>query len=369
MAELLPTFSKAFRWGQELPWRALRRLETRFHPLLFLTQLSSMLRSGLPLAQALGFVSDEFSGAARRRISQVRERVEAGTPLSAALRALPRRWAPPVALATVEAGERSGRLPELLDELAMEVERLNDVTRKVRAVLVYPVAVLLIAACLFAVVGHKVMRVFEALYTAPGTEMPAFASVVLPVWDVLALPAGILLTVVLVALLAGDLFPRTPLSRAGRWLAWRMPLVAGLRRSLIEVRFARTLRVLLDAGLSLPDALQVCERVVADERAGVVIINAVERIRAGEKPSEVLRQLGFLSPAFVWFLSGSEQRGDFLEVTRAMADTALEQFQTRVELLQRLLEPVAVVLLAAVVGTAVIAIYQVMFELGLIVTG
>ena len=106
-----------------------------------------------------------------------------------------------------------------------------------------------------------------------------------------------------------------------------------------------------------------CNRYSACDVAGRTIVEAARRIRDGERPSEALRGLVFLSPAYVWFLAGSEERGDFLDVTRAMTETAEERLTIRLEAAERLLEPVATVLLGLVVGAVVVGLYEAMFTI------
>ncbi len=353
--------------GQEpgTPGKIIRRFPfMRFEPAILFREVAAMLRSGVPLAQALAFASDDFGSMAAKHLDVVRQQVEQGVPFSAALAALPSRWLPAGLCATVAAGEKSGQLPTLLEEMASEHERLDMLSRRLGSALLYPLTVLLITCGVLMIMGRMFLPTYATLYQRAGGGLPLIADFVNRYWPSLGLPLLLLLGGLLAMLISLSRPTRsTAMTRWGRALAVRLPIVSGLSRALIEVRFARTLRVLLDAGVPLPVALDLCREVVGDHRAGAEIVAGADRIRQGEKPSEALAGLGFLSPAFLWFLTGSEARGDFIAVTRAMAEAAEERFLTLMELTERMLEPLATLLLGLVVGAIVLGLYQTIFGL------
>ena len=356
---LLP--GRVWDWLRGIP----RGRLLRFDVALFARQLASMLRSDVPLPQALTYLGDEFVVRVRARIEAVRTRIANGEPLSAALGELPASWLPEAWRAAVAAGERCGRLPEILDQLADEAEHVHDVRRRLRAIATYPLAVLLFAGLVTSIVLWKVIPVFASLYNGLRVPLPLGTRVVIAVSDAWLLPVNLVLLLLLVHLGLRALFPgvRLPLSWLGARLSPYVPFGRGLRQSVLEVRFARTLRLLLDAGVALPEALDLCERVVADSRVGRLIAHAARRIRAGELPSQALAEVRAVSPAFLWFLAGSEQRGDFVDVTAAMASAAEERMATRIEFVERALEPASIVFTGLAVGFLVVSFYLPMFRL------
>jgi type II secretory pathway component PulF len=366
--DYFPTFTAFFRSLKQLPQR-FPRLSSgrllRFDASMLFRQLASMLHSGVPLPQALAFLTDEFSAKVGRKIEAVRSRVEQGEPLSAALEELPNAWVSGAWRTAVAAGERSGRLPEVLDQLAEEGERLQEIGRKLRSVLVYPLSVLLFAGLIVSVIMWKTIPVLAALYRSLGAALPFGTVLIEQSWDYLRVPYFALVLLLLAHIVARTLMPnaRLPLSWLGEMITPSLPIARGLRQSAIEVRFARTLRLLLDAGLALPEALDLCEGVVSDTKAGRQIGAAARRIRGGELPSHALGEVDAVAPAFLWFLAGSEQRGDFLDVTAAMAQAAEERFATRVDLAERVLEPASIVTIGVIIGFAVVHFYWPMFRL------
>jgi type II secretory pathway component PulF len=363
MKKIFPTFSQWAMSLNALVWRLLAR-PLGFDAILFLRELAAMLRSGVPMEKSLMLMAEGRRTRVRAMLERAARRVEAGEPLSQALEALPNRWAPGVLRASVEAGERSGRLPDLLDDVVSEYERLELIDRRLKSVLIYPMVVLFIGTIMIYVIMWKVLPVFAALYSGLGADPPFLARMVRSGWTfigpILLFAVPPLTMFLLISVSRKKTFRGASGLLSG--LAWRLPVVRGLRRALIEIRFARSMRALVEAGVPLPEALDLCERIVADDIAGQAIVESCRRIRGGEKPSVALRGLTFLSPAFLWFLSDTENRGDFLEVTSAMAEVAEERFQTKVEVIERVLEPALTVILGVVLGTVVIAIYQVIFQ-------
>jgi general secretion pathway protein F len=363
MRKWFPSFMNLVARGGRLLGFGTGAMVLRFDPLTFFRELASMLRSGVTLPEALTFAADDFPVTARRRLDAVREQVEQGLPLSVAVQQLPEAWAPKVLRATIRAGERSGRLPDLLEELTREQEKLGALNRRVRGAMVYPLVVLVIAGLLLVPVMSSLPPLISTFAQA-GAAPPwpvVLLSKIYPLLEVLTL----LLAFSLVALVISIYRPAGPgtLAVLARKLTSKLPIIRGLHRALLEVRFARTLRVLLEAEVALDEALEMCREVVADHRAGGDLVAGAQAIREGIKPSTALRGLRFLSPAFLWFMTGSERRGDFVEVVSAMAETAEERFLTRLETAEQLLEPAGTVVIGAIVGSLVIAIYHGIYSL------
>jgi type II secretory pathway component PulF len=324
----------------------------RYEPTVLLRQLASMLRRQVPMPQALGFIAEDFSGATAARLTEMRERIVDGEALSVALGALPQRWAPPSFRAAIAAGEASGRLPEVLDALADERGRLKLLAGRLRGAMLYPAIVLFVAILSVSTIAPISIPVFRAMSGAGGSDVSGVASWPLWVFSVMrwSMPA-------LALLIALEIFSVffwrvrfLPFGRFGIFLADHLPIARSLRLSLLELRFARLFRLLLDAGVPLSDALLHCCEALGDHYLGDHLVEAAAKVRDGQRPSEVLGGLEFLSPTFLYFLNSAEERGDFLDLTAAMAETAEERFLERVDLVERIAEPLAIVLIGIVVG-------------------
>lgn len=373
----LPTFARVFQWlkeaGQSLAGWIVGGATTarlwHFDRGLFCRQLASMLSSSIPLPQALAYLADEFRPSIARHINSVRQRVTEGEPLSVALGQIPSAWIPVPWRAAVAAGERTGRLPAILEMLASEIETVEEAGHQARDLLVYPVVVLALAGGIVHIVLWKVIPVYTALFAAVRTPLPLGTRALIRAGNLLSGPILMVLGLVVLYLLLLVFAPRLrlPLRRQLLSSLLHLPVVRQLWLSVVELRFARSLRVMVDAGVPLPEALNRCEEVVGDTRAGRQLAEAARRIREGEPPSRALAGVGAVTPAFVWFMAGTEQRGDFLDITAAMAEAAHEKLQTRIQIAVRVLEPLSILVLGLVIGFIVVNIYWPMFKLSTLV--
>lgn len=371
MAESFPTFTRlitgapgALRsfvsWLLMLP--PLRGLV--FDPYLLLRELGSMLRSGLPLPRAFEALAVDQPPPVQRRLRGCLRRLEGGEPLSAAVAELPSGWYPPTLGAMVEAAERAGTLPELLDELASEMRETANLERRVAASLTYPLVVLGFASVILGVIVAKVMPVYASIYGGLDADLPLIARMLYRFGGSWVSPVLLVCFALTVLMTFAVRQPHRfgAIGRGLRRVVRALPVGRQLYRASVELRFARLLRLLLAGGVPLPEALELCQRALGDDRAGREIVAAASRIRGGEAPSAALAGLGFLSPSFLWFLEGSERRGDFLELIKAMCDTAEERLEIWLGVAHRVVEPAVIVVLGLVIGTVVVGCYQPMFD-------
>lgn len=336
-----------------------------FDPTLVFRQLASMLRSGVGLPQALGYLAEEFDGRVNRRLLAVRDRVEAGEPLSAAMAQLPSRWLPIETLAAIAAGERTGRLPEVLDGLARERELALGFTARMRGVVVYPLLLLVMAGLVLSIVLGKVIPTFAALYAALGSTLPWGTRMVIAAWQPVVVPLVFVSLYLLARSVRAWFDPALPILPfgLGSKLGRRLPFFRGIHLSLLEMRFARTLALLLEAGVPMPDAIDLTAAVIGPSDDATALADAARKVRDGVRPSEALAGLPFLSPSFLFFLGDSEKRGDFVEISRAMAVAAEERFESRVDVATRILEPATIVAVGVLIGFVVIHLYAPLFGL------
>lgn len=351
-----PTFSRFLLGLLRLPGSAFRRARglalRKFDAGLVYRQLGSMLRGGVPLPQAVGFLTDEFRPPVAARLAEVRDALEGGAPFSAALGRLPASWVSPEDRAAIAAGERAGRVPEVLDGLAADREREVVLRNRVRSAMAYPTVVLALAAFVVVVVLWRVAPTYSALYASLWGNLPLATRVLIAVANTglhalwIAIPLGLLW-----------------FFRFRGQVLRRLPVFRTIDASLVELRFARLLSLLLASGVPLDEALALCEGGAGRPDLAAQVRAAAESVRGGRKPSEALRGLSFLSPVFLWFLAGAEERGDFVAVTGAAAETAEERYLATLDLAQRITEPLCIALLGVVVGFLVVACYGPMFRL------
>lgn len=307
--------------------------------------LAELLDAGVPLVGALEAVARDPSD--RRvgdRVSAAMRRLAAGRAVAPVLGA-----GTPHLTALLGTGERIGRLPESVGAAADLEERLGSARRRVRAALAYPALVLVVATGVVAIVVTTVVPQMSATFADLGAELPLATRAVVRAAGLLASPAALLLPA---AALVGFGLQRRRGGRSGA--AW---LPGAVSRPLAVAVGFRVAATLLAHGVPLADALDGAARGVADADVGAALAAGAARVRSGRDlgGAEELAELLPASDRAV--LAVGEARGILAAQLVRVADRRLTALERRLELLGTLAEPLLVLVVGAVVGAVVAALY------------
>jgi type IV pilus assembly protein PilC len=350
-------------------WRVVRgvRLSTL---VLFTGQLAAMLAGGLHLARILTSLAAE-TGSARFReaLTDVREAIGAGSSFADALGRHPHVF-DGLYVSVVRAGELSGSLPAVLDSLTTYLEKAAQLRRKVLGAIAYPVVILVVASVVVFVMIVKLVPIFENVYARASATLPAPTRALIAVsgvvrhYTLLVLAAAVLLGVV------GYLAAQTP---AGRRLldAFKLnvPLFGGLVRKAIMARTCRTLAVLLNAGIPLVEAMETVARVSNNQVIEDALLAAIQRMRDGRTIAEALRQSGQFPSMVVQLVATGEESGTLPAMLARGAGYYEQQVDNAVATLSTLVEPLMIVVMGALAGAVIFALYLPIFSLGQAVKG
>lgn len=331
---------------------------------IFTRQFSVMVDAGLPLVQCLELLAKEepdkrLAGA----IDQVRQDVEAGSTLADAMQKRPYAFD---ALFTnmVAAGEAGGILDVILQRLSTFIEKQAKLISQVRSAMIYPIAVLSIAAIVVIVIMVNVVPTFTQLFEGLNAKLP-FATLAV-IWvskkTIVALPflaAGTVL-----GLFMFRRYYQTPAGRlrVDAWLL-RLPLVGVIFKKVAVARFCRTLSTLIGSGVPIMDGLEI----TAKTSGNAIIEGAIRVIRSkierGETIANPLRASGIFPPMVVQMIGAGESTGALDAMLAKIADFYEDEVDVAVKGLLTILEPLLIAVLGVIVGTIVIAMYLPLFEL------
>ena len=320
--------------------------------------------AGLPLVQCLDVLAkQEEDGRFAATIRAVRADVEAGATLADALRAHPRSFDRLYA-SMVEAGEAGGVLDAILERLAVHIEKQVVLGGQVRSAMMYPVAVLSIAAIVVGVVLWKVIPTFATLFEGLGAVLPLPTRLVIAAGDSFAAAVPLLgIGAVGTALLFRRYYSTTGGRRAVDGAALRAPLVGGIVRRNAVARFCRTLSALLGAGVPILDSLDI----TAGTAGNAVVEDAVMKTRAaierGESVAVPLRETQVFPAMVTQMIAVGETTGALDSMLAKVADFYEEEVDREVAGMTALLEPAVVAVLGIVVGGIVVAMYLPVFDL------
>lgn len=323
---------------------------------LMTRQLSVLLAASMPIEQALQAVAKQSEKAhVKALLHAVRAKVLEGFSLATALQES--GSFPPIYIATIAAGERSGHLDLILAQLADYTENRFAMQKKIQGALVYPVILLVMAFAvvigLMTFVVPKIVKVFEQSEQA----LPWITQAVLAVsniittgwWWLLALVIGVAIIVIK--------FIRSPLGRARvDALTLRLPIFGKLSRSLNAARFASTLSILVRSGVPLVESLAIGGAVTTNVHIKRSIEQATIKVTEGASLSSQLERSNFFPPMMVQMIKSGEQSGELDNMLARAADMQQNEATTMISTLLSLLEPLMLVFMGVVVMTIVMAV-------------
>ena len=327
-------------------------------------QLSVLLRSGVPLVEALTALIDQLEQPElKNAFSDTRNQVNEGSTLADALKAHPKLF-PSLYTNMVAAGEASGTLEEVLGRLAEFLDDQARLQSKVKGALAYPVVmavvVILILFLMMSVVVPKVTGIFENF----NQTLPWYTRLLIFVSDIFSnywwLIGGLLIAGVY-------WFRRWKASEKGRkkWdlFVLDLPLFGPLLTMVAVARFARTLATLLASGVPVLTAMDITRNVLGNTELMRVVEEARASVREGEGIAKPLRQAGRFPPIVTHMIAVGERSGQLEEMLLHVADAYDQQIEVRVGALTSILEPLLIVVMGGVVGGIAFAILMPLLQL------
>ncbi len=335
---------------------------------LLTRQLSTLVRSGIPLEEALLAVSQQSEKPrVRSVIAGVRSRVMEGRTLAEGLAAFPTVF-PEIYRATVSAGEQSGHLDAVLERMADYTENRQVLQQKIRNAMIYPV--LLTVVCLGIVglllgyVVPEVVRVFEA----GERELPLMTRILIATSDFLRAWWWLLIAAVAVAVWGFRRWVRDPGARL-RYDAFklRLPLVGRISRGNNAARFARTFSILAASAVPVLEALRIAAEVVTNTTMRRAVQDAAVRVREGAPIARSLGASKLFPPMLVHLIASGETSGELEAMLERAADNQERELDGVVNTAVGILGPVMILLMGGIVFVIVIALLLPIFQLNQLV--
>ncbi|MEM5460551.1 type II secretion system F family protein [Paraburkholderia phytofirmans] len=338
---------------------------------LFTRQLASLLRAGLPLAPALDLLAQ--AQASRRQgmpriVGALARDITGGLRFSAALQRHPAQFNA-LYCQLVEVGEAAGALSAVLARIADDRERAAAQRAKVRAALTYPVAILVLAMAITAALLVWVVPTFKQIFDGFGARLPA------PTQFVLALSSGVArwsipaFAMIFAAGSAATFLLRRSEAARIRFarISLTIPVAGPLLRTLCAARWNRALGTLLSAGTPLADAFDSLTHATGNAFFDRATAEIAARLRRGERLAAAMRAAHCFPPEVVQPIAVAEESGALDTMLIDVASLADRQVDEKIGTLSSLCEPLVIIVLGALVGGLVIAMYLPIIQLGNVV--
>ncbi|WP_343629623.1 type II secretion system F family protein [Roseateles sp.] len=336
---------------------------------VFTRQLATMMRAGVPLLQAFDIVARGSSNPRLTKLlNDIRQDVETGTSLSAAFRKHP-LYFDALYCNLVEAGESGGILEALLDRLAIYQEKTVALKAKIKSALTYPIAVMVVAFVVTAVIMIFVIPAFKDVFKSFGADLPA------PTLFVMAMSEFFVSYWYLIfgALGGGLYFFFQSWKRSEKMqkfmdrLLLKIPIFGPLIYKAAVARWTRTLATMFAAGVPLVEALDS----VGGASGNAVFVEATDKIQrdvsTGASLTTSMQTTGIFPIMVLQMASIGEESGSLDHMLGKSADFYEEEVDEAVKALSSLMEPIIIVFLGSVIGGIVVAMYLPIFKLGQVV--
>ncbi len=332
---------------------------------IFTRQFATMINAGLPLVKCLDILTRQTENPVLAEvIADVQHEVEMGRSLSEALAKHPEVFKD-LYVSMVKAGEIGGVLDDVLMRVANTLESEQEIRRKIKSAMTYPVVMFGISILLLAVMLLFIVPAFQGMFSKMGAKMPALTKAVVGLSHLLASWKGALIVVALGFAVWG--FRKWIKTETGRRrfdaFKLKMPAVGPLFHKLAMSRFSRTLGTLVSSGVPILQALEITSSTVGNKIVGDQVDNVRAGVKEGDSIARPLGQSSVFPPMVTQMLAIGEETGALDTMLNKVADFYDAEVAASVESLTSILEPILIVGLGATVGLIVISLYMPIFSL------
>jgi type IV pilus assembly protein PilC len=332
---------------------------------IFSRQFATMINSGLSLLRTLNILAEQTENPLlAKTISNLREDVERGSSLSAAMSKHPKAFTP-LFVSMVKAGETGGQLDTVLNRVADTFEADYKLRQKVKSAMTYPVVVAGIAFLLVTVMLLFVVPTFAKMFTGLGGTLPLPTKILMAV----STRAKFIVPLSIVLSIVGFItYKKVRAKNADMRLRFdriklKIPVFGDLFQKVAVSRFSRTLGLLLRAGVPVLQALDIVGESTGNEVLARAAKDVKESVRSGESMSAPLAKHDVFPPMVVQMISVGEDTGALDAMLDKISDFYDQEVESTTESLTSLIEPVMIAILGGIVGAMVIALYMPMFKI------
>jgi type IV pilus assembly protein PilC len=332
---------------------------------VFTRQFSVMIDAGLPLVQCLEILAGQQENKLFQKVlTGTRSAVEGGSTLSTAMRQYEKVF-DALYVNLVEAGETGGILDTILQRLSAYIEKNVKLKRAVKSAMVYPIAVLSVAASVITLLLWKVVPIFATLFLGLGVDLPLPTRIVIGLSNFVGSIFGFLILVAIVGIIIGlKVWYKTPAGRmAIDGILLKLPMIGLLLRKIAVARFTRTLGTLISSGVPILEGLEITARTAGNAVIEKALMEVRKALEAGRNLSDPLKDTNVFPGMVTQMIGVGEQTGAMDAMLQKIADFYEDEVDAAVKDLLAAMEPAMIVFLGLVVGGIVISMYLPLFSL------
>lgn len=324
---------------------------------MFARHLSIMLKSGLPITEALEIVIDSNTGKFKKVIKDVLAAVRSGYSISSSLERYPKVFSK-LFINAVRAGEISGTLEDSLENVANQLDKEKEIVSKIKGAMVYPIIILVASFLLGTLMTFFVLPKITPIFTSLKVNLP-WSTKLLISFSTFVQESGLIFfgatifTIIFLFWILRQKFVR-PVTH---WILLKMPLIGKVNRNTSIVRFTRSLGILLKSGLSIDEALKTTREMVNNQYYSNALTKISASIGKGSRLSEELIQYEKLFPVMgIKMIRVGEESGNLEETLEYLSKFYEIEVDNDIKTLSTFIEPALLLFIGLVVGFLAISI-------------
>lgn len=334
---------------------------------IFLTRyLALMLKIGTDLFRAIDILIDDFEKpAVKALLIEIRASLEKGQPFHSVFMRYPQYFSP-VFVNMIKAGEKSGNLEMVFEELSATLQRSNNLRREIRSMLVYPVILITMSiTILFALVSFALPKI-ASVFMEGGVEPPLFSRVVFTIGGFVGANAWFFLLFIIISVAAlWFTFSKTQAGvKFASRVAVKLPLVGHTLKTLALQRFASTLSALLHSGLPILDAIRITADTVGNDELQMGLYRiANDGIAKGLTIGDAFKREPSFPRVVVNLMAISERSGHIADVLGTLSSFYEAEVQSSIKTMMAFVEPVMLLIIGVIIGVIALSIIVPIYQL------
>ncbi|MGE0867716.1 MAG: type II secretion system inner membrane protein GspF [Kofleriaceae bacterium] len=331
----------------------------------FTRQMATLLRAGIPLAEALGALVEQIENVRLKApVSEVRTAVNEGLSLADALAKHPKLF-DELFISMVRAGEVAGNLDEVLGRLADFLESAQKLKSKVQGAMVYPAVMVVVGVGIMTVLMVKVIPEITSMFTQQGKALPINTRMLIASSQFIG---GNILWLFMATIIGIVLFLKWSRSKEGKttWhrFVLNLPVLGQLVRTINVSRFARTLGTMLKSGVPMLRSLDTAKQIMGNVILQAAVEQAKQAVTEGESLAQTLKKSGEFPATMIHMVAVGERAGQLEEMLERIATTYETEVDAKLGKFTALLEPLMLVVMGGAVAFIVFSILQPIMDLG-----
>ena len=337
---------------------------------IFSKQFATMVKAGLPILNVLTMLRDQLEHPELKIIVEdIRKNLEGGLTLSKCFEKYPKIF-DNIYINLIKAGEASGKLDVFLLKLVDSLEKREKVKKKIKSALTYPVVMFVVAITVMVFMLIKVVPIFAEMYEGMGVALPTPTAVIMNASNFMRGSGGLTLAIVLIIgfITFKYLTTKIPAIRY-KWhqRVLKMPVFGDMILKSLIARISLIMGNLSAAGVNLLESIEIAKQVSNNDVVTLALENVKKGVFSGDTLTKLFLKEPTFPPTFSQLISVGEQTGNLDEMFTSVSNYYEEEFDTAVDNMSSLIEPIMIVFMGTMIGGLMIAMYSPIFNVGSII--